>query len=195
MHKTSITVLALVAACADGPEPVVGVYSHAVVESVAGRDGIETTIYDRDRTAELATLSWSSATGLTRVAESTGERILDTGIEPGDLRGYNDGVAAAFERLLRIRAGTTAYGECGSGWSEWVAPDGWWGHCCTAHDGCYGVGGNEAQRERCDRDMQTCINGVYGPGNAYFAAVRMFGARYFFFWPIHDPQPEADPEN
>jgi hypothetical protein len=182
----------LTACASDAPDPVVGIYADHVVESVERHDGIETTIYNRDRSETLATLERSRATGLTQVSDREGPKLLDTGIDPSDLAGYNADVALTWERALRIRAGTVAYGECGSGWSEWVVPDGWWGHCCTAHDNCYGVGGTEADRERCDNQIQVCINGVYGPGNTYWAAVRAFGARYFSFWwtPPTEYQPD-----
>jgi hypothetical protein len=188
----------LAGCAADAGEPTVSVYATHVVETVATGESLETVVYDRDRREILATLVRSDDTGLTEVDEPGARRSkrLDTGIpvDGGDLDAYNAFVSSTWTRTQQIRGGAVPYGQCGAGWSQWIAPDGWWGHCCANHDGCYGQGGYEPERERCDNDLRHCINAVWGPGDTYFYAVRAFGRRYFFYWPSEDPQPLDGPD-
>ena len=181
-------------------KPVIGVFENTVVESIATKDGITTTVYNKDRSEVLARLV-REPQGMTQIDEeqevermvivptatshehvSQTERFsreLSTGFDASNLVSYNHDVNRAWERAVRIREGAVAYGECGSGWSEWVVPDGWWGSCCTEHDNCYGRGGNEADRLACDESLRTCMNNKWAPGNDYYVAVRTFGGSAF----------------
>jgi hypothetical protein len=178
----------------ESTESEVTVFDHTVIESYRTADGsIDTTVFDAERSAVLARLSYSAQTGLTRVQEPSSDeqgaaeadavdKTLETGFPVDSLGLYNEGVNRAWERIIGIRSGQVAYGECGSGWNEWVTPDGWWGSCCTAHDNCYAVGGDQATKDRCDNALRDCINNVWGPGNTYYGAVVTFGGAYFNYW-------------
>jgi len=175
-------------------ESEVSIFEHTVIESQRSAEGgIETIVFDAEHRAVLARLSYSAQTGLTRVEEpssdeqgerdaAAGDKTLETGFSVDSLAVYNEGVNRAWERIMSIRSGQVAYGECGSGWSEWVVPDGWWGSCCTTHDQCYGVGGDQQSKDACDRALRDCINNVWGPGNTYYGAVQTFGGSYFNYW-------------
>jgi len=175
-------------------ESEVSVFEHTVVESHRTAEGdIDTIVFDADHSAVLARLSYNARTGLTRIQEpSSGEqgpdgtsaleKTLETGFSVDGLGLYNEDVNRAWERMSSIRSGQVAYGECGSGWNEWVVPDGWWGSCCTTHDQCYATGGDQTTKDNCDKALRDCINNVWGPGNTYYGAVQTFGGSYFNYW-------------
>jgi len=54
-----------------------------------------------------------------------------------------------------------------------------WRSCCVEHDCCYEQGGDKAAREKCDADLEKCINRKAGPGTLYAFFVRKFGGGYF----------------
>src|SRR5262249_3683008 len=67
------------------------------------------------------------------------------------------------------------------------SPDGmgphYWGACCDAHDVGYCCPGGPEQRLQADQALRDCINAAGGPGNLYYAAVRVGGCSYFTWDP------------
>ena len=65
-----------------------------------------------------------------------------------------------------------------TGWFE-----GWWAHCCAAHDVVYGTAAELADKIKGDFDLWGCVAST-GPvgaviGTAMFGAVSTFG---LYFW-------------
>jgi RHS repeat-associated protein len=47
---------------------------------------------------------------------------------------------------------------CGTGWSEPITPNLWFGSCCDAHDDCYDDCKNRPTKVACDHDFCGCVN-------------------------------------
>jgi hypothetical protein len=59
-----------------------------------------------------------------------------------------------------------------------------WVDCCDAHDICYCMGGNDADRLNCDDDFYDCIVARTGDkkmAKNMYDAVRTHGHRYFSY--------------
>ena len=63
--------------------------------------------------------------------------------------------------------------------------------CCDAHDRCYCMGGNAADRKKCDDDLRKCIRakGHWFLSWVYYWGVRAFGSSHFCWM---DEAPDAD---
>lgn len=177
-----IVMSALVAGCA-AEETVVDVTESGVFESRVTDRGVETDVYDVSGEILLAHLV-RHPDGMTHWTEieSAASSTQLTGIELGDLSAYNLDVGRAWERTLQVRQGTVGYGHCGSGWNQWLVPDGWWGDCCASHDRCYKQG--QYERTGCDYGLAMCMASKAVPPPiiaAYFSAVLSLGGFYYSY--------------
>lgn len=61
-----------------------------------------------------------------------------------------------------------------------LSPDGWWRHCCDAHDLCYCACGTEGDRKACDDRFRDCLIAADCPlADIYYQAVRALGGSFW----------------
>lgn len=88
--------------------------------------------------------------------------------------------AASVDVIDRLESGIEACGPGSVG--DWAVPDLWFDWACERHDQCYTRGGDDDDRQDCDRGLywdMRALGATHGLAAAYFMAVRSTGWLYF----------------